>query len=61
MQMTINLTPILVTIVICIILYAISNIAAKDEGKKSQNKEQNIIDYIEEQAKRSKEEGRRNK
>lgn len=37
MQVTINLTAVLITLIICVFLYAMCKMARRDEKKKKQN------------------------
>lgn len=45
MQVTINLTPVLVTFIICVFLYAMCKMARKDE-KKQKRQEIEVPDFV---------------
>lgn len=55
MQAVINLTPVLVTLIICTFLYAICKMARQDEKKKKQPRQKEVTDLREYVAERIKE------
>lgn len=46
MQVTINLTAVLVTLIICVTIYAMCKMARKDETKKKQTKTGKVTEFV---------------
>jgi len=46
MQVAINLTPVLVTFIICVFLYAMCKMARQDEKKKQKRQEIEVPEFV---------------
>ena len=46
MTVTINLTPVLVTLIICVFMYAMCKMARQDEKKKQQRQEIEVPEFM---------------
>lgn len=46
MQVAINLTPVLVTFIICVFLYAMCKMARRDKEKEQQRKEIEVPEFM---------------
>lgn len=46
MQVAINLTPVLVTLIICVFMYAMCKIARKDEKEKQKRQEVEVPEFM---------------